>query len=279
MKEITLHINYDEAPDYMQVADETAAMLLRKGYKGIELRDLGNGADVRFLKPCEECNGICKDFGCVYNNMNKQKEEIEMRIVNCTPHPVTILGGEDNSVIRVIQPEEKPIRLKASTVPAGEFDGIPLSRTVFGEPENLPEPEEGTLFIVSQIVKNACSGRSDLVVPAEVVRDGDGNIVGCKSLGRQDSMRIMVRDARDSENDDWREFDSIEWEREAREDIWPGIRDRLRQNILSGRGERLEEAQFTLSFNPAEVVLWAQCTIPGVSQTFVDMDYEFKVEG
>lgn len=33
-------------------------------------------------------------------------------------------------------------------------------------------------------VKNACPVRKDLLVPAEVVRDADGNIVGCKSLGR-----------------------------------------------------------------------------------------------
>ena len=104
------------------------------------------------------------------------------KIINCTPHPVTICDAEGNT-LRVIESNGNPIRLAAKTVPAGEFDGIPLSRTEFGEPVNLPEPEEGTLFIVSQIVKNAIPGRSDLVVPAEVLRDDKGQIVGCQSLG------------------------------------------------------------------------------------------------
>lgn len=105
-----------------------------------------------------------------------------MNIINCTPHPVTIVDADGN-VVRIIESNGKPIRLAARTVPAGEFDGIPLTRTEFGEPVNLPDPEEGTLLIVSQIVKNALPWRSDLVVPAEVVRDDKGQIVGCRSLG------------------------------------------------------------------------------------------------
>ena len=42
----------------------------------------------------------------------------------------------------------------------------------------------GVFYIVSQLVKNALPDRTDLLVPAEVVRDGNGNIIGCKSLGR-----------------------------------------------------------------------------------------------
>ena len=105
-----------------------------------------------------------------------------MNIINCTPHPVTIVNAE-GSILRIIESNGNPIRLAASTVPAGEFDGVPLSRTEFGEPVNLPEPEEGTLFIVSQIVKNALTERADLVVPADVLRDEKGQIIGCKSLG------------------------------------------------------------------------------------------------
>ena len=62
-------------------------------------------------------------------------------------------------------------------------DGTHLTRTVFGEPEGLPAYEEGTFYIVSQIVKSALPYRTDLLVPAEMVRDAAGNVVGCKSLG------------------------------------------------------------------------------------------------
>ena len=104
------------------------------------------------------------------------------RVVNCTPHPVTIV--ENGVVVRTIPSSGEVARLSVSTEPAGVVLGIPITRTVFGEPVGLPEPKLGTCYIVSQLVKNALPERDDLVVPAEVVRDAAGNIVGCRSLGR-----------------------------------------------------------------------------------------------
>ncbi len=104
-----------------------------------------------------------------------------MTIKNYTPHPISICNNAGD-IIRVIQPEGL-VRLKAVTVPAGEIDGILVTRTEFGQPEGLPDFKEGTFYIVSQLVKSALPSRSDLLVPAEVIRDEKGNIVGCKSLG------------------------------------------------------------------------------------------------
>ena len=104
-------------------------------------------------------------------------------LINMTPHSVTILDGNGN-LIQTIPASGGQIRLKTSTVPTGiEVQGIPVTKTVFGEPEGLPEKVEGTYIIVSQLVKNALPQREDLLVPAEVVRDANGNILGCKSLG------------------------------------------------------------------------------------------------
>ena len=104
-------------------------------------------------------------------------------LVNRTPHPVTIVD-DDNNIIRVIEVSGlPPIRLKSSIVSTGDVDGVKLSKTVFGQAENLPEKEDGVYHIVSQLVKNACPNRDDLLVPAEVVRDENGNIIGCRSLG------------------------------------------------------------------------------------------------
>ena len=88
----------------------------------------------------------------------------------------------DDGTIRTIPASGIVARLATETVPAGEFDGVPLTRTEFGEPEGLPEYEEGTILITSQIMKNAFPDRDDVVVPAEVVRE-DGVILGCRSLG------------------------------------------------------------------------------------------------
>ena len=136
------------------------------------------------------------------------------KILNFTPHPITIWGKGE--ITKVIQPTGLA-RLKVATVPTGEIDGVPVTRTQFGEPEGLPEqvftalaggnagygesieaaewslykdynlePEWSgieTYYVVSQLVKSALPNRVDLLVPAEVVRNSDGNVIGCRSLG------------------------------------------------------------------------------------------------
>lgn len=100
-------------------------------------------------------------------------------VVNMTPHDVNIVGG------KTYKRSGAEVRLKVETVPAEPLpDGTPTTKTIFGEPVGLPEFQEGTYYIVSQLVKNALPNRSDLLVPAEIVRDEKGQITGAKSLGR-----------------------------------------------------------------------------------------------
>jgi hypothetical protein len=104
-------------------------------------------------------------------------------IINMTPHPVNILDDANNQIM-VIPASGSLIRLKVSTVDTGwTVDDIRVTKTVFGNPEGLPEYEFGTFYIVSQLVKSALPSREDLLVPAEVQRDTNGNIIGCRSLG------------------------------------------------------------------------------------------------
>ena len=103
-------------------------------------------------------------------------------LINMTPHSVIILDDKDN-VIKEIPASGKLIRLASETITFGYLDGIKLSKTIFGEPTGLPEYQEGTFYIVSQLVKSALPQRTDLLVPAEVARDKGGNIIGCRSLG------------------------------------------------------------------------------------------------
>jgi len=105
-----------------------------------------------------------------------------MEIKNFTPHPINILDA-NNKEIAIFQPEGVPIRLKSEVKKISQDGDILLTKTIFGEPEGLPGLEKDTLLIVSQLVKSACPSRGDLVVPAEVVRDSTGRIIGCRSLG------------------------------------------------------------------------------------------------
>ena len=104
-------------------------------------------------------------------------------IINKTPHSVEIVNG-DGVVILSIPSDGQPIRLATKTVAQSDIEGIPTSITEFGECIGLPEFQEGTWYIVSQLIKAAFPNRKDLLVPAEMVRNKDGKILGCKSLGR-----------------------------------------------------------------------------------------------
>lgn len=62
---------------------------------------------------------------------------------------------------------------------------VGLTYTDWGEANNIPEPEFGTLYIVSSIV-GMCSRRTDIVSPNTspqfVVRNTNGEIIGCRAL-------------------------------------------------------------------------------------------------
>lgn len=109
-----------------------------------------------------------------------------MKIVNLTPHAITIIGEIENLVI---EPSGIVTRIVATTKTVGnlitENQGsfeIPVTVTKYSEVENLPEPVNGTIYIVSAMVANAVK-RHDLYIPNESVRDDLGRIIGCKSLG------------------------------------------------------------------------------------------------
>lgn len=107
-----------------------------------------------------------------------------MTVINKTPHAVHIVDS-DGRIVKTYEKGDSQIRLTAKTVQDIPLaDGTPTTRTEFGEPEGLPSFQEGIFYIVSQLVKNTLPNRTDLLVPAEVVRDEKGNIIGCKSLGR-----------------------------------------------------------------------------------------------
>ena len=104
-------------------------------------------------------------------------------ILNTTPHSVSLLNS-NNEVVRVFEKSNISIRLSVKTEVGEPVGDIPTTKTVFGEPEGLPNFNKDTFYIVSQLVKSACPDRTDLLVPAEVVRDQSGVIIGCRSLGR-----------------------------------------------------------------------------------------------
>lgn len=106
-----------------------------------------------------------------------------MEIINKTPHKINFVT-EDGEVEKTIEPDAIPARVGSTSVIVGEIDGIKIEETQFGEVEGLPPEKEGVYYIVSRIVANAASSRTDLLVPGQQVRDEEGRIIGCRSLSR-----------------------------------------------------------------------------------------------
>jgi hypothetical protein len=107
--------------------------------------------------------------------------ETETKIVNLTPHEITIVG-ENGEVTHRIPPSGLVSRVRETSIGIRHVNGIPVVRKTFGEVVNLPEPEEGTVYIVSRMIIAASPDRTDLLSPGDLVRDDVGKIIGCKNF-------------------------------------------------------------------------------------------------
>ena len=116
----------------------------------------------------------------------------EIKMVNLTPHAITFVNAEGN-VARTVTPSGSLARVSCKTVTVGEIAGIPVTETVYGEVEGLPSPQENTIYIVSALVAQRCTGRTDVFVPSEQIRDDQGRVIGCRSLGRVSKGNESIR--------------------------------------------------------------------------------------
>ena len=105
-----------------------------------------------------------------------------MKFVNLTPHPIIFLDDEKN-IIKMVEPSGQLARVKVTKKDIREIDGIPVKQSSFSNIEGLPEPQEGIIYLVSSLVASRCSERKDVFIPDDSVRDNEGVIIGCRSLG------------------------------------------------------------------------------------------------
>jgi hypothetical protein len=105
-----------------------------------------------------------------------------MKLVNLTPHKLNLCDEEGNEILAV-EPSGDVARVETERQQVGAVQGVPLYETRQGEIENLPEPEEGVLYVTSGFVRSA-TDREDTVSPGELIRDENGNPVGAQGLTR-----------------------------------------------------------------------------------------------
>jgi len=98
-----------------------------------------------------------------------------MKFVNLTPHTIHLPNHTVEASGQVARCEEKSEH-------AGSFYDVPVYWRSYGEVTDLPEPENGTMYIVSMLVRLACPDRTDLASPGDMERDAEGKITGAKNL-------------------------------------------------------------------------------------------------
>lgn len=103
-----------------------------------------------------------------------------MRFVNLTPHDVKIHNPDGETVVvprsgRVARCDQVANHLTA-------FLGVEVKRVTCGRVNDLPAREHGVVYIVSTLVRTAEPDRPDLASPGGLVRDTNGNVVGCEYL-------------------------------------------------------------------------------------------------
>lgn len=103
-----------------------------------------------------------------------------MKIINLTPHRVCICD-KDGNIINTYFASGKVARVAHNWETIDYVDGVPLVVRQNEKVVNLPEPQEDTMYIVSNIILNYCSDRMDLIAPVKQVKIYN-RVVGCQAF-------------------------------------------------------------------------------------------------
>lgn len=109
-------------------------------------------------------------------------QEQVITFISLVPHVINV-HNEKGDIARVFHPSGQVARLRLTREEAGIIDGISLRRVIINrEPVGIPDPVNGTRYIVSGLVREALPDRIDLLSPGELLRDGAGQVIGCLGL-------------------------------------------------------------------------------------------------
>lgn len=120
-------------------------------------------------------------------------------LINLTPHAMHLyapdcparINPDEHDAIRVIEPSGTIARLGATELGDWHLDGIAVVQVDFCGTTGLPpyaghmdSRDRETWYLVSLVTALAAPERGDLLVPFADVRNGSGQVVGCRAFAR-----------------------------------------------------------------------------------------------
>ena len=102
------------------------------------------------------------------------------KFVNLLGHDITISGHA------TLPKCDKPCRVETQQMIIGKLGGVPIAKTEFMKIVNLPEPEDGTYYIVSRIAMDYVPFKREDVFCVDTgstaIRDENGQVVAVTQL-------------------------------------------------------------------------------------------------
>jgi len=121
----------------------------------------------------------------VYGQASQINKERKMKFINMTPHTINVVNSDGEAVAN-FAPSGEIARLTVTREKVGEFEGVEVFTSKFGEPSPLPAEKDGVAYIVSALYANGLRAhgdkRTDIYVPGEAKRNEAGQVVGCNGL-------------------------------------------------------------------------------------------------
>lgn len=115
-----------------------------------------------------------------------EKKHDDSQLENWTPHPVTLILGNNKQIILRPKTSTPPrvVQKKEESIPGPYGMPIILRNIIGGNIEGLPDERPGIFLIVSSMVASTATNRNDLLVPNDFIRDESGNVIGCKGFAK-----------------------------------------------------------------------------------------------
>jgi hypothetical protein len=119
-------------------------------------------------------------------NNKQQRKEKTMKILNFTPHAVTIKTASATNTYNSVGVARADTRAEV----VGYIDDLPIIKKTFGNVYGLPESvPNDTVLIVSSLTAQAAKAQAHpladrLYIVNDTVRDENGRIIACTSLAQ-----------------------------------------------------------------------------------------------